>query len=326
MPVKKRLSGDAEMDVTFNALGTKQTFNKALRHFFKVSELVDVVEAKRNLADDVNGQLEEQEIIKDQILPVVGSLLRDKFGYSFDSFDIPSTASDFKKIIGETSKWTALDMVLVYFNPNGEVFLINPINQDHWDRVGSLVRDQLAVLYVKYLKNEEGDEKIEGDAIAAIEEMLAGKDVYVNRAFIDPSVSSRLQRKAAPAPQAAAPAHGGAAPAPTGKRTITPRYSVQVSNELFHNGNVEAWKRIIESYKAVHPNVEVVIFYEDEVINDINTLFKWGKVKHGGLIFFQLVGEDIRNVSKLQKYFYEGASQRYEQFLHGSVGSVLKLF
>lgn len=312
------------MDVTFNALGTKQTFNKALRHFFKVSELVDVVDSKTNLADVMNEELENQEVLPDQILPVVGSLLRDKFGYSYDSFDIPTTLSDFKKIVDETSKWTALDIVLVYFNPNGQVFLINPSRAEHWEHSNGLVRDQLAVIYVKFISSEDGDSKIEKEAINAIEEMLAGKDVFINKSFIDKSVTSRAPvKKAAPVQ---AHTQGGAPAAPDGKRTATPRYSVQVSNELFHNGNVEAWKKIIESFKNTHPAIEVVIFYEDEVINDINTLFKWGKVKHGGLIFFQLVGENIRNVSKLQKYFYEGASPRYEQFLHGSVGSVLNLF
>ncbi|MGL4369455.1 MAG: hypothetical protein ACRCUT_07270, partial [Spirochaetota bacterium] len=114
--------------------------------------------------------------------------------------------------------------------------------------------------------------------------------------------------------------------APAGKRSATPKYSVQVTNELFHNGNVEAWKRIIESYSHSYPGTEVVIFYENELINDINSLFKWGKVKHGGLIFFQIIGDNIKGVSKLQKYLFEGASKRYEQFLHGSVGSVLNLF
>jgi hypothetical protein len=317
------------MDVTFNALGTKQTFNKALRHFFKVSELVDVVDSRTNLADIMNEELENQEVMPDQILPVVGSLLRDKFGYSYDSFDIPITTNDFKKVVDETSKWTALDIVLVYFNPNGQVFLVNPSRAEHWEHAGGLVRDQLAVIYVKCISAEEGDKKIEKEAINAIEEMLAGKDVFINKSFIDKSVTSRAPvKKAAPAP-VQVQSHGAPAPAPAageGKRTATPRYSVQVSNELFHNGNVEAWKKIIESFKNTHPAIEVVIFYEDEVINDINTLFKWGKVKHGGLIFFQLIGENIKNVSKLQKYFYEGASPRYEQFLHGSVGSVLNLF
>ena len=30
---------------------------------------------------------------------------------------------------------------------------------------------------------------------------------------------------------------------------MTPLYGVVVTNELFHNGNVEAWKKIIESYE-----------------------------------------------------------------------------
>ena len=312
------------MDATFNALGTKGSFNKALRHFFKVSELVDEIESRKNLADVINEELDEQEVVASQILPIVGSLLRDKFGYSYDSFDIPVNISDFKKIQDVTAKWTALDIVMVYYNPNGQIFLINPSNNEHWERVSELVRDQLAVIYVKYIKNEDGEKKVEGDAISAIEEMLAGKDVYINKEFIDPAVSSKAIVKKAPAPVS-----GKDAPtpsAPVGKRNATPKYSVQVSNELFHNGNVEAWKRIIESYNHTYHGVEVVIFHENEVINDINTLFKWGKVKHGGLIFFQIIGENIKGVSKLQKYLYEGASKRYEQFLHGSVGSVLNLF
>ncbi|MGL4368088.1 MAG: hypothetical protein ACRCUT_00215, partial [Spirochaetota bacterium] len=218
------------MDATFNALGTKGSFNKALRHFFKVSELVDEIESKHNLADVINEELDEQEVSASQILPIVGSLLRDKFGYSYDSFDIPSNISDFKKIADVTAKWTALDMVMVYYNPNGQIFLVNPSNNEHWDRVRELVRDQLAVIYVKYIKNEEGDSKVENDAISAIEEMLAGKDVYINKEFIDSSVSVRTAPKKAPAPVT-----GPGAPtpsAPAGKRSATPKYSVQVTNEL----------------------------------------------------------------------------------------------
>jgi len=101
---------------------------------------------------------------------------------------------------------------------------------------------------------------------------------------------------------------------------------VTVTNELFHNGNVEAWKRIIESFKVSHPDLDVLIFHEGEKINDINSLFKWGKVKHGDPILFQVVGENIRDVSKLQKYLFEGASPRFEQFLKIAVGKVLNLF
>jgi len=103
-------------------------------------------------------------------------------------------------------------------------------------------------------------------------------------------------------------------------------YSVVVSNELFHNGNVEAWKRIIASYNAKYPALQVFIYYEGERILDINTLFKWGKVKHGSAIQFAVSGNDIKDVAKLQRYLVQGASHQFEAFLRGQVNTVLRLF
>ena len=135
----------------------------------------------------------------------------------------------------------------------------------------------------------------------------------------------------APAPKESArvapPVVTAAAPAITkGPVRMTPMYSVVVSNELFHNGNVEAWKRIVASYKAKYPALEVYIYYDGERILDINTLFKWGKVKHGSAIQFAVSGNDIKDVAKLQRYLVQGASHQFEAFLHGPVNNVLKLF
>jgi hypothetical protein len=102
--------------------------------------------------------------------------------------------------------------------------------------------------------------------------------------------------------------------------------SVVVSNELFHNGNVEAWKRIIRSYNAKYPNLQVFIYYDGERIVDINTLFKWGKVKHGSCIQFCVAGENVQDLAKLSRYFRQGASSSYEAFLHGSPDTVMNLF
>jgi hypothetical protein len=113
---------------------------------------------------------------------------------------------------------------------------------------------------------------------------------------------------------------------PRGPSRMTPLYSVVVSNECFHNGNVEAWKRIMESYNVKYPDLKVYIYYEGERILDINTLFKWGKVKHGSSIQFAVAGDGIKDVSKLQRYLAHGASNRFEAFLSASPGLVLKLF
>jgi len=308
------------MESAFFALATKSNFNKALNHFYKVTDVVDDLESRRNLADVVNLQLDQGEIVADQILPIVGAVLRDKYGYSYDSFNIPVNVTDFSKICAETLKWTAIDIVLVYYTPGGEVILINPKNSAHWERARELTRDQLLVVYTKHLK-PEAVKKLEMDAIGAVEEMIAGKDVFINKEFIDATVMPKVEVKR-PAPATAAVS----AAVQAGKRRMTPKYSIQVTNELFHNGNVEAWKKIVESFKTAHPDLDVLIFYENELINDINTLFKWGKVKSGNLIFFQVAGENIRSVSKLQKYLFEGASPRFEQYLKLGVGKVLNLF
>jgi hypothetical protein len=267
--------------------------------------------------------IEDEEIFPSQVLPIVGYVIKDKFAYSYDSYEILANFKDFKKIVATTEKWTAMDIVLVYYKPNGNVVLINPKNEEHWHLAGGLVANQLVVVYAKYIKTKDSNVKLEQQCITAIQGLISGKDVFINKAFIDTTV---VVSKAAPKRAQKKEAASTASTASTGKRRSTPRYSIQVTNELFHNGNVEAWKRIMASYRTAHPDLEVLVFYEEEQIHDLNSLFQWGKVKHGGLIFIQVIGENIRGVSKLQKYLFEGASQRFEVFLQGSVGSVLKLF
>ncbi len=107
---------------------------------------------------------------------------------------------------------------------------------------------------------------------------------------------------------------------------VTPKYSVQVTNELFHNGNVEAWKNIIESYRKEYAGLDVHVFHDGQKINNINALFKWGKVKHGDVILISVSGEDIKGVAELKRYLFEGASQRYENFIKRDVNKILPLF
>jgi hypothetical protein len=134
--------------------------------------------------------------------------------------------------------------------------------------------------------------------------------------------------EAAPAPAPVEPPKAAVAAAQAVKpgARMTPMYNVLVTNELFHNGNVEAWKRIIASYTTKHPGLQVLVYYDGERIMDINALFKWGKVKHGSNIQFAIAGDDICDVAKLQRYLAQGASHLYEAFLKGPVNSVMALF
>lgn len=313
------------METTYYSLATKSSFNKALRHFYAVNDAVGEIESKSNLADYINDLLDDEEIHPDQVLPLIGAVVRDKFEYSYFSYSVPNNVTEFQKIQDELIKWNALDIIIIYFSPDGKRFVINPKSADSWERCREIHKDQLLVIYTKFLK--EKNIKLEEEATKTFIDLFSDKDVFINKSFNDPTI---VNRPAAAPQQPAKTASGApaaaAAPVRTKKISITPKYGVIVSNELFHNGNVEAWKKILESYEVKYPDLKVHVMFGGEVINDINSLFKWGKVKHGDSIYFQVSGENILGVSKLQKYLYEGASQRYEQFLKLGVGRVLNIF
>jgi hypothetical protein len=187
---------------------------------------------------------------------------------------------------------------------------------------------------VKKLKKseEEAQEAASAKAVVKAAAKTAkaparGKKAAPDKGRKAASANTVVKAAAKESARVAPPVVTAAAPAISkGPVKMTPMYSVVVANELFHNGNVEAWKRIVASYCAKYPALQVYIYYEGERILDINSLFKWGKVKHGSSIQFAVAGNDIKDVAKLQRYLVQGASNQFEAFLHGPVNNVLKLF
>jgi hypothetical protein len=301
------------MENELNILSNRSGFNTALRHFKTVMGYVSEIQGGKNLADLINESLEAGEIQRYQAKSIVSALLVDKFNYAWQSFNVEQTVESADKVQATISGWNNLQFIITYFHPQAGLFVFNPKNNSHWESVLPLTKDELIVIYcgpVGDIKNTEVLSSAVGDFL----KVLYGKKVTPKDDY-----KGKAQEVETPTPVSTAPAQ-----AP--KRRVTPRYSVQVTNELFHNGNVEAWKRIVDSYKGKYSDLDVLIWYENERINDINALFKWGKVKHGGAIFFSVAGENIKDVSKLQRYLFEGASPRFEVFLRGAVGRVLDLF
>jgi len=297
------------MDNVLNFLSSRAGFNTALHHFKRVMDYVSDVNEGVNLADIINTSIEKNEIQRYQIKSIINSLLIDKFNYQFKSHNIESTIENPKDIVDEISKWGNIQLVLSYFHPHTGLCIINPKRITAWESIIPLIKDELIVIYSGYLSRSI-DNNILKSSISDFIRLLYGKKIKTNNEYL-----GEIREKKPTKEQVQPPT-----------RMTTPRYSVQVTNELFHNGNVEAWKKIIESYKTNYTDLEVLIWYENERINNINALFKWGKVKHGGLIFFSVVGKNIKDVSKLKRYLFEGASPRFEAFLKGGVGRILELF
>ena len=301
-----------------NLLSSRAGFNLALRHFKRVLVFSADVDDGGNMADLLNEALDESEIQENQIKPIINSLLIQKFNYKFKSHNLIEPVTLEKNKIDILNQWTAIELVVLYYNPSSGISVINPKSKTSVEAVQPLAKDELVVCYAG-ASGEEVAEAVLESAIEDFYKLFYTEDVSIR----DDYKSSTVIKKPEPVYKATV---NKAEPQPSGKRRVTTKYGVQVTNEVFHNGNVEAWKKIIDSYTTAYPGTEILVWYEDEKINDINALFKWGKVKHGCPIMFSVAGEEIKDVSKLKRYLFEGASSRFEAFLRGAVGSVLDLF
>jgi len=333
-------------------LSTRSGFNSAVRHIKKTMEIAAKTNA--NLGDIIY-ELDDEELTSGRIGLLLRMLLVDKLGYKSASTNLESTVSDLSVLAKEFGKWNGVDLVAAYMHPEMGLLIANPKVAEELAGFGQLRKRELMVVYAG-LQDKAADENCQKAADLALR-LFEGSKVTPPAALTKGKFSVKKVSKPKKAGEEAKPAAkakskakatdkryasskkpaGEAAPVKKaatvtqvqssgGPAKMTPRYAVVVQNELFHNGNVEAWKRIIASYKAKHPNLEVFIYYEGERILDINSLFKWGKVKHGSAIEFAVAGNEIQDVAKLQRYLAQGASHMFEAFLHGPVNTVLKLF
>jgi hypothetical protein len=335
------------------SLSSRKGFNKSLAHFRLVTGIVQKLGEGSNFAEIIDQLEKSKEVEKSQIGPILNAIAIDRENYKTVSFNLPIDINTFDKITAEVEKWNRFQVFVAYHHPQLGITLLNPKEKAHWESVRELNRDELVVVYLK--APDEADRALEPQGLEQIRRLFFGQAVKDTAAFGGAAVRPKAPPPPAPAPQPQAASRPviapKAAPQPTsvaalaeqqaeeeaeaapppppetgGKKKVTPKYSVVVSNELFHNGNVEAWKNIVESYKTKYPGLEVHIFHDGQRVNNINALFKWGKVKHGDAIVFCVSGEEFKGVAKLQRYLFEGASIRYSNYLKKDVNKVLNLF
>jgi hypothetical protein len=345
-------------------LSTRMGFNSAVRHMNKTIEISGTLGPEINLGDLLYERGDEN-LSGERGALLLRMLLVDKLGYKTVSSNLASVASDIPALAEEFGKWKAVDLVAAYHHPDLGLLIANPKIAEELANFGMLRKRELLVVYagkggeaadetcrkaaefavslfegkkakaspdllkgsfaVKKLKKTESD-KMEKPAKAP-KAAKAVKSGAKAKARVSGKPAAQDAASAVKENRVAAPVVTSTAPAISkGPVRMTPMYSVVVQNELFHNGNVEAWKRIVASYNAKYPELQVYIYYEGERILDINSLFKWGKVKHGSAIQFAVAGNDIKDVAKLQRYLIQGASNQFEAFLRGPVNSVLRLF
>jgi hypothetical protein len=352
------------MSCQFEGLADREGFNASVRHIKTVVSIVDRVAAKENLADIVDELVDAKTLDRGEIRPVLQMVLSEKFRYRSASANLSGAAPDLNAVAEEVAKWNGVDLVVLYFHPDLGAMAFNPKNQKRVAQVDRLNRREFMIVYAGCFAKEGPASTLDAAARAVIglfsgespkpqAEFLKGDCAYKQPLTKEEAAARKAAakdktaaKKAAPKPAAkalgatsAGPAVAAPPPEPEEPKAavaaaqavkpgarMTPMYSVPVTNELFHNGNVEAWKRIIASYNSKHPDLQVLVYYDGERITNLNALFKWGKVKHGSCIQFAIAGEEIGDVAKLQRYLAQGASRMFEAFLRGPVNSVMALF
>ncbi|MBI9105562.1 MAG: hypothetical protein JEZ04_02395 [Spirochaetales bacterium] len=322
---------------TYDSLSSRQGFNDSLLHFQSVMDVISDFEDGFNVADILNSLIANNDINRNQVPSIISALLNDKYNYFCKSGNLATTTTDFSYISSELSKLKTFDVVICYYHPELGYLVINPKNPAGWNVTNDIRKNEFITVFVGTFSDSGKDTFSREKTASKIIELLNGvktklpdplkKGKYKFLAYEEELVAETEEYEEEQEEQEddeveekqEAVVNGGA-------QRMTPLYSVPVTNELFHNGNVEAWKRIIQSYKAKNPELEVHIFYDGERILNIASLFKWGKVKHGSAILFAVAGDDIKDVAKLQKYLKQGASHQFEAFLKFPVNTVLNLF
>lgn len=333
----------------FVPLAKKTDFNVSVKHIQSVIEILDDCNPKENIADKINLMIREQTIKPEQVRSILSVSLLDKWNYKVVSENLKFILDDASSFVAELAKWTGVDLVFGYDHPDLGFIVINPKNPAAAQIIQGFRKNELLLIYVGKQDKGSVDAGIADSVISGIQKLFEKKACSVPASvktgpfvYVEPKKTAPVKAKRPvvkrPGKKSAAPAaakvQASSVPShlerpsavSTGPKKMSQLVSVPVSNELFHNGNVEAWKRIIRSYTAKYQDAEVIVYYDGERIVDINTLFKWGKVKHGSTIQFAVSAQEINDLSKLSKYFRQGASPMFEAFLRGSPDTVLNLF
>ena len=275
-------------------LSARPAFNAAVRHIKSALGILDALEGGENFADTLR-RPRFSGLSGADSLSLLALLLVDRLGYTALSANPPAFAGDLPALAGEFAGWSAVDLVAVFHDPR-QTGIVNPKNAGQLAALGRPFPRDLLVVYAG--GGDFSREFCAGAARTAIA-LLSGA-----RPEIPPEFRAPSSRRAAPAKKALR--------APLPPRT-TPLYSVPVANELFHYGNVEAWKRVIGEYENAHPGCRVQVYYDGEPVRNINALYAWGKMPRGRVIQFSVssAGGAVPQIASLRRCLARASSRNF---------------
>lgn len=95
----------------------------------------------------------------------------------------------------------------------------------------------------------------------------------------------------------------------------SPRHLVEVTNELFHHGNLEALGKVLRDYEETYPQLKVRLAHQGQPVQDLYNLFQWGRVRMGDRIAFWVEGPAFSDLSRLKAWMAKACSANYSMML-----------
>jgi len=124
------------LNYRYEGLSSREGFNQSLKHFRLVTDIVGRLEQGQNLADVLQSLNEDNLLEVSQIAPIVNSLLVERYGYLFKSFNTIANYEKIPDLVEEVKTWKAVDLVIAYVHPEYGYVTLNPKNLKSMERIG----------------------------------------------------------------------------------------------------------------------------------------------------------------------------------------------
>jgi hypothetical protein len=303
-------------------VSARPAFNSAVRHIKQALGILEALEGGENFADALR-RPPHDGLSAAASRSILNLLLLDKLGYTALSANPPAFAADLPALAGEFKRWKTVDLVALFHVPPLPVIL-NPKNAEQLAALGRPFPRELLVVYAGGVPAG-----LAAHAARTAIALLSGAAPEIPAVLTAPPELAAPTELGVPAKLAAPPEFAAPDPRKTvprkpprrdepGPERTTPLYAVRVTNDLFHNGNVEAWKRVIGEYERNRPGHKVRVYYGGEPVLNLNALFAWGKVQHGGLIRFSVSfpAGSVPDIAMLRRFLAQASSRDFMGIYH----------
>ena len=187
---------------TYEALGTRDSFNASVRHIKATVALSERIADGENLADVLNDLLDEKTVSSEEIQPLVSMLLSGKFSYRSAACNLSTLTTVISEVHEQVAKWHSLDLVLVYCHPDLGVIALNPKNHAHAHRIDRLNKSELLVVYAGAF-GKEYDAKLADRACTSLLDLYQGKKIKEDPTLLKGSCTYKQKQISKPTGKAA---------------------------------------------------------------------------------------------------------------------------